>query len=109
MTPLFASSTNAHHVSSRLANTPAESLTVKLLDQQIPEDQKHPLHYTWVFWFMHRPPGAKITNYESGMKKIASVSSVSPKAHCVARQHPFIINSTLPETDRRLLGSLQSS
>ncbi|RUP46927.1 translation initiation factor 4e [Jimgerdemannia flammicorona] len=36
----------------------------------------HPLHYTWVFWFMHRPPGAKITNYESSMKKIAAFSSV---------------------------------
>ncbi|KAG2180464.1 hypothetical protein INT44_003468 [Umbelopsis vinacea] len=74
MTPLFASSTN--HLSSKLVKTPAETLTVKLLDQQIPEDQKHPLHYTWVFWFMHRPPGAKITNYESGMKKIASFSSI---------------------------------
>lgn len=37
----------------------------------------HPLHFTWVFWFMHRPPGAKILNYESSMKKIAAFASVS--------------------------------
>ncbi|KAJ1964394.1 hypothetical protein IWQ62_002943 [Dispira parvispora] len=36
----------------------------------------HPLQYTWVFWFMHRAPGQKITNYESGMKRIASFSSI---------------------------------
>ncbi|ORY07441.1 eukaryotic translation initiation factor 4E [Basidiobolus meristosporus CBS 931.73] len=36
----------------------------------------HPLHFTWVFWFMHRQPGQKITNYESAMKKIASFSSI---------------------------------
>ncbi|KAH8553969.1 translation initiation factor eIF 4e-like domain-containing protein [Umbelopsis sp. PMI_123] len=76
MTPLFASSTTSNHLSSKLVKTPSEGLSIKLLDQQVPEDQKHPLHYTWVFWFMHRPPGAKITNYESGMKKIASVSSI---------------------------------
>jgi hypothetical protein len=83
MTPLFASSTTSNHLSSKLVKTPSEGLTIKLLDQQVPEDQKHPLHYTWVFWFMHRPPGAKITNYESGMKKIASVSSVSQKLHAI--------------------------
>jgi translation initiation factor 4E len=36
----------------------------------------HPLHYTWVFWYMHRPPGTKITNYEDAMNKISSFSSV---------------------------------
>ncbi|KAJ1928820.1 hypothetical protein IWQ60_001723 [Tieghemiomyces parasiticus] len=36
----------------------------------------HPLQFTWVFWFMHRAPGQKITNYESAMKKIASFSSI---------------------------------
>ncbi|KAK9763872.1 hypothetical protein K7432_009093 [Basidiobolus ranarum] len=36
----------------------------------------HPLHYTWVFWFMHRQPGQKILNYESAMKKIAAFSSI---------------------------------
>lgn len=37
----------------------------------------HPLHFNWVFWFMHRPPGSKIVNYESAMKKIATFGSVS--------------------------------
>ncbi|KAG0052273.1 Eukaryotic translation initiation factor 4E type 2 [Gryganskiella cystojenkinii] len=36
----------------------------------------HPLHFNWVFWFMHRAPGSKITNYESSMKKIATFGSV---------------------------------
>ncbi|KAG0377188.1 Eukaryotic translation initiation factor 4E type 2 [Mortierella sp. AD032] len=36
----------------------------------------HPLHFNWVFWFMHRPPGSKITNYEGAMKKIATFGSV---------------------------------
>ncbi|KAL0095007.1 translation initiation factor eIF 4e-like domain-containing protein [Phycomyces blakesleeanus] len=38
--------------------------------------QTHPLHYTWVFWFMHRNPREKITNYEESMKRIASFSSI---------------------------------
>ncbi|KAF9934974.1 Eukaryotic translation initiation factor 4E type 2 [Linnemannia zychae] len=36
----------------------------------------HPLHFNWVFWFMHRPPGSKVVNYESAMKKIATFGSV---------------------------------
>ncbi|KAG2141264.1 translation initiation factor eIF 4e-like domain-containing protein [Suillus clintonianus] len=37
----------------------------------------HPLRNTWVFWFrQQRAPGNKITNYEEGIKKIASFSSV---------------------------------
>ncbi|KAI9320239.1 translation initiation factor eIF 4e-like domain-containing protein [Dichotomocladium elegans] len=40
-------------------------------------DVSHPLHYTWVFWFMHRVPGAKITNYEDSMKRIAQFSTAS--------------------------------
>ncbi|KAJ2958438.1 hypothetical protein NQZ79_g6015 [Umbelopsis isabellina] len=72
MTPAFSSSTST----GKPLKSSAEGLTIKLLDQDAHEDQKHPLRYTWVFWFMHRPPGAKITNYESGMKKIATVSSI---------------------------------
>lgn len=37
----------------------------------------HPLHFNWVFWFMHRAPGSKILNYESSMKKIATFGSAS--------------------------------
>ncbi|KAJ1985418.1 hypothetical protein H4R34_000072 [Dimargaris verticillata] len=36
----------------------------------------HPLQYTWVFSFIHRAPGQKISNYESAMKKVASFSSI---------------------------------
>jgi translation initiation factor 4E len=40
---------------------------------------KHALQYPWVFWFMHRPPGSKIVDYESNMKRIAEFSSVNIK------------------------------
>ncbi|KAF9365900.1 Eukaryotic translation initiation factor 4E type 2 [Mortierella sp. NVP85] len=36
----------------------------------------HPLHFNWVFWFMHRAPGSKIVNYEGSMKKIATFGSI---------------------------------
>lgn len=39
----------------------------------------HPLQYTWVFWFMHRLPKAKIKDYEGSMKRIAAFSSVGNK------------------------------
>ncbi|KAG2218083.1 hypothetical protein INT45_004832 [Circinella minor] len=40
------------------------------------QHNEHPLHYTWVFWFMHRLPKAKIKDYEGSMKRIASFSSI---------------------------------
>lgn len=40
------------------------------------QQTSHPLHYGWVFWFMHRSPGEKITNYEGAMKKIATFNTV---------------------------------
>jgi len=36
----------------------------------------HPLRRTWVFWFHHRPPGNKVTNYEDGIKRIANFGSI---------------------------------
>ncbi|KIM21274.1 hypothetical protein M408DRAFT_333582 [Serendipita vermifera MAFF 305830] len=36
----------------------------------------HPLRHTWVLWFQHRAPGSKTTNYESGIKRISSFSSI---------------------------------
>ncbi|KAG9065759.1 Eukaryotic translation initiation factor 4E type 2 [Linnemannia hyalina] len=42
----------------------------------LPSGSLHPLHFNWVFWFMHRAPGSKILNYESSMKKIATFGSV---------------------------------
>lgn len=41
------------------------------------EEKSHALHYGWVFWFMHRSPGEKITNYEGAMKKIATFNTVN--------------------------------
>lgn len=39
---------------------------------QLTEPSVHVLRYGWVFWFMHRSPGEKITDYEGAMKKIAT-------------------------------------
>ncbi|KZV93117.1 eukaryotic translation initiation factor 4E [Exidia glandulosa HHB12029] len=42
-----------------------------------PAAAKHPLRQSWVFWFrQQRAPGNKIINYEEGIKRVASVSSV---------------------------------
>jgi hypothetical protein len=45
--------------------------------QLLSTSEIHPLHFNWVFWFMHRAPGSRILNYESAMKRIASFGSVS--------------------------------
>ena len=42
--------------------------------------QKEDIYFndSWVFWFrQHRAPGNKITNYEEGIKRISTFSSVS--------------------------------
>ncbi|CAG8599935.1 2429_t:CDS:2 [Diversispora eburnea] len=57
----------------------SNGLVIGLTRQQFtpsPTSEIHPLHFTWVFWFMHRIPGSKILNYESSMKKIAAFSSI---------------------------------
>ncbi|CAG8480347.1 4363_t:CDS:2 [Acaulospora colombiana] len=57
----------------------SNGLVISLTRQQFtpsPTSEIHPLHFTWVFWFMHRIPGSKIQNYESSMKKIAAFSSI---------------------------------
>ncbi|KAF9977977.1 Eukaryotic translation initiation factor 4E type 2 [Actinomortierella ambigua] len=55
-------------------NLPSTSLT--LHHSSAGTSEIHPLHFNWVFWFMHRAPGSKIVNYESSMKKIATFGSV---------------------------------
>ncbi|KAI8638806.1 translation initiation factor eIF 4e-like domain-containing protein [Parasitella parasitica] len=40
------------------------------------QDKSHALHYGWVFWFMHRSRGEKITDYEGAMKKIATFNTI---------------------------------
>ncbi|KAJ1949898.1 hypothetical protein EC988_004585, partial [Linderina pennispora] len=41
-----------------------------------PADGQHPLRSAWAFWFMHRAPGEKITDYESAMIRLASFGTV---------------------------------
>ncbi|KAJ2776947.1 hypothetical protein H4R18_005407 [Coemansia javaensis] len=36
---------------------------------------EHPLCFAWSFWFMHRAPGHKISDYEAAMTKIATFAS----------------------------------
>ncbi|KAJ2156849.1 hypothetical protein GGF46_004911 [Coemansia sp. RSA 552] len=37
---------------------------------------EHPLRFAWSFWFMHRAPGHKISDYEAAMTRIATFASV---------------------------------
>ena len=55
-------------------NTASSELTN---ETRFNEEKSHALHYGWVFWFMHRSPGEKITNYEGAMKKIATFNTVN--------------------------------
>ncbi|KAI9295763.1 eukaryotic translation initiation factor 4E [Neoconidiobolus thromboides FSU 785] len=65
-----ASNSNGNLVTNSNSNNSVASTTATV------NSEIHPLHYTWTFWFMHRPPGQKITNYEESMKRIASFSSI---------------------------------
>ncbi|KAF9540580.1 Eukaryotic translation initiation factor 4E type 2 [Mortierella hygrophila] len=58
------------------AHTAGSSLNSGNGSSVVASSEIHPLHFNWVFWFMHRPPGSKIVNYESAMKKIATFGSV---------------------------------
>jgi hypothetical protein len=52
-----------------------------------------PIAFRWVFWFRQQhAPGSKVLNYEEGIKKIASFSSVSCEAIglCYPLLIPFI-------------------
>ncbi|EIW79147.1 translation initiation factor eIF4e [Coniophora puteana RWD-64-598 SS2] len=64
----------------------------------------HPLRHTWVFWFrQQRAPGNKITNYEEGIKKIASFSSV--ESFWSLWTHLYSPSALLPTTDYLLFHS----
>ncbi|KAF9277643.1 Eukaryotic translation initiation factor 4E type 2 [Mortierella alpina] len=69
-----ASSGGAAHYQSTLSG--ASSGTTSLHANAGLSSEIHPLHFNWVFWFMHRTPGSKILNYESSMKKIATFGSI---------------------------------
>lgn len=67
---------------------------------QLTEPSVHVLRYGWVFWFMHRSPGEKITDYEGAMKKIATFKTVSfPFYKEYQRNNKFT-------TGRRILGCI---
>ncbi|EKM50495.1 uncharacterized protein PHACADRAFT_263815 [Phanerochaete carnosa HHB-10118-sp] len=64
----------------------------------------HPLRNTWVFWFrQQRAPGNKITNYEEGIKKVSSFSSVESFWSLWTHINPP--SSLLPTTDYLLFHS----
>jgi len=68
----------SRHFSTSLANRDPEPALTKTAGSSPPSGTVHPLRNTWVFWFrQQRAPGNKITNYEEGIKKVASFSSVS--------------------------------
>ncbi|KAG6381480.1 translation initiation factor eIF 4e-like domain-containing protein [Boletus reticuloceps] len=90
----------SRHFSTSLANRDPEPALTKTAGSSPSSGTVHPLRNTyvrahihlpspcllspieiissWVFWFrQQRAPGNKITNYEEGIKKIASFSSVS--------------------------------
>jgi len=63
----------------------------------------HPLRSTWVFWFHHRPPGNKVTNYEEGIRRIASFGSI--ESFWSIWTHMQIPSRLTPTTDYLLFHS----
>ncbi|KAL1917632.1 uncharacterized protein VTP21DRAFT_4025 [Calcarisporiella thermophila] len=58
-------------------NAPPRSINTLVPTAPTPTPSNiHPLKYTWIFYFMHRSPGAKVANYEGAMKRIAAFSSI---------------------------------
>ncbi|KAJ1791245.1 hypothetical protein GGH19_004837 [Coemansia sp. RSA 1807] len=41
-----------------------------------PVDEPHVLRFAWSFWFIHRAPGHKISDYEAAMTRVATFSTV---------------------------------
>ncbi|KAG9312856.1 translation initiation factor eIF 4e-like domain-containing protein [Chiua virens] len=67
----------SRHFSTTLANRDPEPALTKTPGSSPSSGTVHPLRNTWAFWFrQQRAPGNKITNYEEGIKKVASFSSV---------------------------------
>ncbi|KAG0801696.1 hypothetical protein G6F29_007619 [Rhizopus arrhizus] len=62
--------------SSDLSQNPSDCPPSYFTHTQLTEPSVHVLRYGWVFWFMHRSPGEKITDYEGAMKKIATFKTV---------------------------------
>ncbi|KIK79711.1 hypothetical protein PAXRUDRAFT_160531 [Paxillus rubicundulus Ve08.2h10] len=88
----------SRHFSTSLAIRDPEPAQVKNAGLSPLLGTVHPLRNTWVFWFrQRRAPGNKITNYEEGIKKIASFSSV--ESFWSLHSHLSPPSSLLPTTD----------
>jgi translation initiation factor 4E len=58
---------------------------------------------SWVIWFQHRSPGSKTANYESGIKRISSFSSIESFWSLFTHLNPP--SSLTPTTDYLLFHS----
>ncbi|KAG6328796.1 hypothetical protein ID866_10294 [Astraeus odoratus] len=88
----------SRHFSTSLANRDPEPAQAKVAGLNPPSMAVHPLRNTWVFWFrQQRAPGNKITNYEEGIKKVASFASV--ESFWSLHTHLSPPSSLVPTTD----------
>ncbi|KAF8557703.1 translation initiation factor eIF4e [Imleria badia] len=88
----------SRHFSTSLANRDPEPAVTKTAGSSPSSGTVHPLRNTWVFWFrQQRAPGNKITNYEEGIKKVASFSSV--ESFWSLHTHLSPPSSLIPTTD----------
>ncbi|KAL4065955.1 translation initiation factor eIF 4e-like domain-containing protein [Scleroderma citrinum] len=88
----------SRHFSTSLANRDPEPAQAKSAGSNLSSTTVHPLRNTWVFWFrQQRAPGNKITNYEEGIKKVASFSSV--ESFWSLHTHLSPPSSLIPTTD----------
>ncbi|KAG8785849.1 hypothetical protein FRC15_000612 [Serendipita sp. 397] len=74
-----SSRSNPSQAASQGQAQPSAKLSNKILQSAASGSEEatiHPLRHTWVLWFQHRSPGSKISNYESGIKRVASFSSL---------------------------------
>ncbi|KAH7881778.1 translation initiation factor eIF 4e-like domain-containing protein [Phlebopus sp. FC_14] len=88
----------SRHFSTSLAHRDPEPTQTKTAGSSPGAVTVHPLRNTWVFWFrQQRTPGNKIANYEEGIKKVASFSSV--ESFWSLQTHLSPPSSLLPTTD----------
>lgn len=88
----------SRHFSTSLATRDPEPAQAKHAGHSPLPATVHPLRHTWVFWYrQQRAPGNKITNYEEGIKKVASFSSV--ESFWSLHTHLSPPSSLIPTTD----------
>jgi len=89
---------SSRHFSTSLANREPDPTLTRTAGSSPSSTTVHPLRNTWVFWFrQQRAPGNKITNYEEGIKKVASFSSV--ESFWSLHTHLSLPSSLTPTTD----------